>query len=100
MTKLVRDLIPEIILKSCRIPVTHIAESGEYKELLKNKLLEEVEEFLQDEYMEEVADILEVLETICNINDYKLKDILKIKKQKKKVNGGFDNKIVLEKITN
>ncbi|GAA5253034.1 hypothetical protein [Candidatus Rickettsia kedanie] len=47
--------------------------------------------------MEEVADILEVLETIYNINGYKLKDILK---NKKKVNGGFDHKIVLEKITN
>lgn len=47
-----------------------------------------------------MADILEVLETICNINNYKLEDILKIKKQKKKVNGGFDNKVVLEKITN
>ncbi|AAL02734.1 MAG: hypothetical protein AB8U78_03515 [Rickettsia slovaca] len=54
MTKLVRDLIPEIILKSGRIPVTHIAESYEYKELLKNKLLEEVEEILQDEYMEKL----------------------------------------------
>ena len=32
--------------------------------------------------MEEVADILEVLEAICNINDYKLKDILKNKKRK------------------
>ncbi|ABV74547.1 ribosome recycling factor [Rickettsia akari str. Hartford] len=48
--------------------------------------------------MEEVAYILEVPETICNINGYKLQDILK--KQKKEVNGGFDNKIVLEKIIN
>ncbi|BAK96380.1 nucleoside triphosphate pyrophosphohydrolase family protein [Rickettsia japonica] len=54
MTKLVRDLIPEIILKSGRIPVTHITASYEYKELLKNKLLEEVEEILQDEYMEKL----------------------------------------------
>ncbi|WP_016769973.1 nucleoside triphosphate pyrophosphohydrolase family protein [Rickettsia sibirica] len=54
MTKLVRDLIPEIILKSGRIPVTHIAESYDYKELLKNKPLEEVEEILQDEYMEKL----------------------------------------------
>lgn len=100
MTKLVRDLIPKIILKSGRIPVTYIAEACEYKELLKNKLLEEVEEFLQGEHIEKVADILEVLETIYNINNYKLKDILKIKKQKKKVNGGFDNKVVLEKVTN
>ena len=94
MTKLVRDLIPKIILKSGRIPVTYIAEAREYKELLKSKLREEVEEFLQDEHIEEVADILEVLETICNINNYKLEDILKIKKQKKKGNGGFDNKVV------
>ncbi|HJD54801.1 MAG TPA: hypothetical protein LFW11_05665 [Rickettsia endosymbiont of Proechinophthirus fluctus] len=52
MTKLVRDLIPEITLKSGRIPITHIAHMS--KELLKNKLLEEVEEILQDEYMEKL----------------------------------------------
>ena len=100
MTKLVRDLVPQIILKSDRIPVTYIAESYEYKKLLKNKLLEEVEEFLKDECIEEIADILEVLETICNINNYKLKDILRIKQQKKNSNGGFKGSVVLEKILN
>jgi len=99
MTKLIRNLIPEIISKSGRVPITYIAEPHEYKELLKNKLLEEVEEFLYDQNVEEIADILEVIEAICNINNFKLKDILKIKEQKKKANGGFDNKIVLEKIT-
>lgn len=98
MIKLVRNLIPEVILKSGRTPVIHIAESNEYKQLLRNKLLEEVEEFLQGESIQEIADILEVLETICIINNYKLRDILKIKKQKKESNGGFSNKIVLEKI--
>ncbi|WP_342170252.1 hypothetical protein [Rickettsia endosymbiont of Seladonia tumulorum] len=77
MTKLVRDLVPQAILKSGRIPITYIAESYEYKKLLKNKLLEEIEEF---ERIEEIADILEVLETICNINNYKLKDILNKKR--------------------
>ncbi|WP_341789269.1 MULTISPECIES: hypothetical protein [unclassified Rickettsia] len=80
MTKLVRDLVPQAILKSGRIPITYIAESYEYKKLLKNKLLEEIEEFLEDERIEEIADILEVLETICNINNYKLKDILNKKR--------------------
>ncbi|MGX6959744.1 MAG: palindromic element RPE5 domain-containing protein [Rickettsia endosymbiont of Pentastiridius leporinus] len=41
-----------------------------------------------------------ILDAICNVNNYKLKDILKIKKRKREVKGGFDNKMVLEKITN
>ncbi|MDR0773887.1 MAG: hypothetical protein LBE72_00940 [Rickettsia sp.] len=45
MTKLVRDLVPQIILKSSRIPVFRIAELAEYKQLLRQKLSEEVEEF-------------------------------------------------------
>ena len=99
MTKLVRDLVPQIILKSGWIPVFRIAELPEYKQLLRQKLSEEVEEFLESEPIEEIADIIEVLEAICNSNSYKLKDILNIKKHKKDTNGAFDNKIVLEKIT-
>lgn len=96
--KLVRDSVPEIILKSGRTPIFYIAATSQYKKLLRNKLIEEVEEFLQNESVEEIVDILEVLEAICKNKSYKLKDILKLKIQKKNINGGFDKKIVLDKI--
>ncbi len=103
MGKLVRDFIPNIIEKSGRKPIFHIAESLEYKNLLMNKLVEEVNELIEaniskskEENMEEIADIFEVIEAICLLNSYNLKDILKIKKQKQYINGSFSKKIILE----
>jgi predicted house-cleaning noncanonical NTP pyrophosphatase (MazG superfamily) len=97
-TKLVRDRIPEIILNSGRTPLFYIANCQEYKELLRQKLFEEVAEFLENESMEEIADILEVLEALSRVNEYTLKEVLKIKRKKKLRNGSFDQRIILKKI--
>ena len=47
--------------------------------------------------MEEIADILEVIEAICVLNSYTLRDILKLKKKKLATNGAFDKRIVLSR---
>lgn len=96
--KLVRDLIPTIIMKSGRTPLSHIAGLDEYKKFLRSKLQEEFEEFCNDESMEEIADILEVIEAICTANNYKLKEVLQAKKVKKQSNGSFNQRIILEKV--
>ena len=74
--KLVRDMIPDIIRKEGGIPVIHMADDAEYWEKLKAKLRGETEEFLQESTEEELADILEVIEAICDVKRIS-KDMLK-----------------------
>jgi len=45
--KLVRDKIPQIIEKSGKTPITHNASDKEYWKKLKEKLREEVDEFME-----------------------------------------------------
>lgn len=99
--KLVRDKIPEIIKNNNEIPITKTLNEVEYKKELENKLLEEYNEVIsaskKDDYLEELADMLEVIEALALVQNENLEYILKIKSEKKKKRGGFTNKIFLEK---
>lgn len=94
--KLVRDKIPAIILKNGGKPVTHVANDEEYWRKLKDKLQEEVKEFLVSEKAEEIADILEVIDAICKQKNYEKKDVLKLQMKKARQRGKFNKKIILE----
>ncbi|MBT7706701.1 nucleoside triphosphate pyrophosphohydrolase [archaeon] len=59
--KLVRDKIPEIIAGNGDTAATHIATDEEYRGKLREKLQEEVNEFLEELDNGELADILEVV---------------------------------------
>lgn len=94
--KLIRDRIPEIIKKNNDIPITHIADDEEYWNKLKEKLKEEVDEFLKESTEEELADILEVVYAISDymkIGKEKLEQVREVKAQKR---GVFKKKIVLD----
>src|SRR3989344_6305548 len=93
--KLVRDKIPEIIKTDGRIPLIHFADDSEYWEKLREKLLEEVDEFLKEEQKEELADILEVIYTICEFKDINFNELEEFRKKKANDRGTFKNKIIL-----
>lgn len=93
--KLVRDKIPEIIESSGRACHYRIASDDEYKHLLIEKLDEEVTEYKESGSLEELADILEVLIALSNINNCSESDLLYFNHKKREERGGFDNKIVL-----
>jgi len=60
--KLVRDKIPQIIRSTGQEPVIRTADAKEYGVRLRDKLREEVAEFLDsDSAPEELADVLEVV---------------------------------------
>tara|TARA_R110002020_G_scaffold193159_2_gene393371 strand:- start:247 stop:591 length:345 start_codon:yes stop_codon:yes gene_type:complete len=60
--KLIRDNIPRILDNLKKSHSYRIASKEEYPKYLKKKLQEEVDEFLENPCIEELADIAEVLE--------------------------------------
>lgn len=96
--KLVRDKIPEIIEADSRRPITHIANDNEYRTMLKKKLLEEVDEFLEDESPEEMADILEVIKAIIKYKTYNALQIEEIRNKKESERWWFYNRVILDGI--
>ena len=102
MPKLVRDKIPEIIEKASKKPITHIADESEYWDKLKLKLQEEVDEVLEadspEEVKEELADILEVINAICDFKNIDKKDLESLRIKKAEERGGFKDKIILDDV--
>lgn len=94
--KLVRDKIPEYIESKGEKAVTHIADDAEYWQKLQEKLQEEVGEFLNDESIGEVADILEVIDAICEYKRYNKDELVRIKEKKAEERGMFEKRIILE----
>jgi predicted house-cleaning noncanonical NTP pyrophosphatase (MazG superfamily) len=94
--KLVRDRIPEIIENRGEKSFWHEADSEEFKEKLKEKLLEEVQEYLKDDSIEELADILEVVETLIKQKGIEEADVRQIQSKKREKNGGFEKQIILD----
>lgn len=92
--KLVRDKIPEILEEKGKISTIHIANDEEYWEKLK----EEVNEFLNDSDIEEMADIFEVITSINKFKHWDLEKVIEVQKEKREKRGGFKNKIILDKV--
>lgn len=95
--KLVRDNIPEIMIKNGAKPVTKILSDEEYLVELNRKLQEEVQEYLKDGNVEELADIEEVLRAILDVKKVSYLAFEEIREQKVLKRGAFKKKIFLER---
>jgi predicted house-cleaning noncanonical NTP pyrophosphatase (MazG superfamily) len=94
--KLVRDKIPEIIRAKGTECEIEIATEDKRYELLEEKLKEEVNEFLEDKNLEELADIMEVLFELADSLGYDEAALLNARKKKRYERGGFKDGIVLK----
>lgn len=94
--KLVRDKIPEIIRADGKECEFRVAEGKEKYDLLEKKLMEEVNEFLEDKNLEELADVMEVLFGLANELGYSEEDLTRKREEKKSERGGFKDRIVLK----
>lgn len=94
--KLVRDKIPEIISLNGDTCKTKILSDEEYISALNTKLAEELNEYLESNNIEELANLEEVLRAILDFNKISYSDFEKIRTAKAQKRGSFKNKLFLE----
>ena len=96
--KLIRDKIPGIMRAEGKNFKAHIASNEEYKQKLKEKLLEEAKEFLEDPCLEEIGDVAEVFGAILEAFDYSVEDLQRQVLNKIADRGSFIERIILESV--
>ncbi len=96
--KLVRDNIPSIIENDNKKAIIRYVDDIEKKDYLLKKLQEEVDEFVLSNEPSEIADILEVIDTLISNLKLDKNEIYKIKEEKRRKNGGFEKNIILVEV--
>ena len=95
--KLIRDKIPGIIAAKGEKAQIHIADDREFLEKAKEKLSEELAEFLDSGEAEELADLLEITYATASALGVSEKELDRIRQEKRDKRGGFAKKIILER---
>jgi predicted house-cleaning noncanonical NTP pyrophosphatase (MazG superfamily) len=97
--KLVRDRIPEIIEASGKKAVYQATTTDEeYIKFLKDKLMEEVNEFLESDDTAELADMGEVMHAILEYKGVSVETFQRIRLEKLEKRGGFKKRLLLKEV--
>ena len=96
--KLIRDKIPQIIKQSGKQAIFEEVSGNEYLELLNAKLGEELQEYLDSQSIEELADLVEVVYAILDDKNISLQEFEVIRKQKVQERGAFKNRLLLREV--
>jgi predicted house-cleaning noncanonical NTP pyrophosphatase (MazG superfamily) len=96
--KLIRDKIPEIIKASGNECDIKILNNKEYITELNKKLQEELNEYYEDQSVDELADLVEVIYAILKHKEVPLHKFEEIREAKAKKRGAFDNKLFLKEL--
>ncbi|MGP4077449.1 nucleoside triphosphate pyrophosphohydrolase [Halobacillus sp. K22] len=100
--KLVRDLIPKIIEETGKTPEVAFLNDKHYQQALRNKLQEEVAEYLEAEgnveAVEELADVIEVVAALARQHGASMEDVEKVRQEKVFNRGSFNDKLFLVRV--
>ena len=97
--KLVRDKIPEIIHASGSFSNTHVANEGEFRTKLYEKLEEEAKELVAQPSVDEAADLLEVLLAVCELEGWSIESLGATRSTKRNERGAFTERIILDAVS-
>ncbi len=99
-SKLVRDNIPEILLKKNLIPEFFEMDGDEYSAALKEKIVEEARELqiagTTQEVVDELADVFEVAESLAKNFGISMETVRVRQEEKRQERGGFEKRIFLQ----
>ena len=70
-------------------------EDEEYIKELNKKLLEEAHEFIEENAVEELADIMEVIQSIMRAKNISYEELKKVQVLKREQKGGFNDRVYL-----
>tara|TARA_A100001515_G_scaffold73177_1_gene58171 strand:+ start:722 stop:1033 length:312 start_codon:yes stop_codon:yes gene_type:complete len=97
--KLVRDHIPEIIEEDGKWCLTRRVHGiDEHMSMLKEKIYEEAQEFIENPCYEEAADMLEVIKAFCHLSDLEFECVESVAQKKQDERGGFYRGIILQRV--
>lgn len=100
INKLVRDKIPQEILAEGKLFHTETIMEEEFPKALNAKLEEEVDEYLISRDIWELVDLLEVIYALASLSGVSESQLNKLRGEKLKQKGGFQNKVFLVWVQN
>jgi predicted house-cleaning noncanonical NTP pyrophosphatase (MazG superfamily) len=92
--------MPEIIRAKGEVPIVYRAEPDEYRQRLRDKLVEEVDEFLAEDEdereaaLEELADVLEVVHALAIELGSSAEELDQIRAAKAAERGAFVERVI------
>lgn len=93
--KAIRDKIPDIIKESGSACNVKELSDAEFLIELEKKLEEETKEYIQSRSVEELADILEIISRISELNGISPGKLEEIRQDKARKRGGFEKNLFL-----
>jgi len=96
MEKLVRDRVPQRIRAAGGDVVGQRASDDEFPVLLAAKLIEDAHAFQKMPTLAALADVAEVLQTICGYYGWRPDAFSQMRRERISRDGGFDRRLVLE----
>ena len=93
--KLVRDKIPQKIQDNGEVAKTEILNDERFLQELHKKLFEEAGEFVEEDSVEELADLMEVIYAIARLRGIDWKEMEKVRQEKAQKRGAFEKRIFL-----
>ncbi|HHW00191.1 MAG TPA: nucleoside triphosphate pyrophosphohydrolase [Clostridiaceae bacterium] len=96
--KLIRDRIPEIIEAAGSEAIVETLDKDNFQKYLDIKLREEMEEYLEDGSVEELADMVEVIYALLDCKGVSLEEFERIRIAKVNERGAFKKRLLLKEV--